>query len=157
MWRIAISDSTKGSRVQAIASTSSSTASLPPGSSNGLSPSAGRISPVSGASRASTQAPLAISSAVTDSGSACSSRRLLSEAKIATSSADTPPTAMPTSMPSGTPSVTSSTPGRAATPSATSRLEMRLPVNIGSISAVITVTIAMQITPTEAFDSFTAA
>ena len=113
--------------------------------------------PDSGAMSVIAATPAAISSAVTDSASLCSTRRLFSELKKATNIAEIVPTTTPISMPSGMPSTTSATPGSTDRPSASSRLDSRLPVSQGSISAVNTVPSAMQVAPTDAFDSLIAA
>ena len=113
--------------------------------------------PDSGAISVIAATPAAISSAVTDSASPCSTSRLFSELKTATNSAEIVPTTTPMIMPSGMPSTTSATPGSTVRPSASSRFDRRLPVSQGSINAVNTVPSAMQVTPTDAFDSLIAA
>jgi hypothetical protein len=153
MCRSATSESTKGSKVQAIASASSRSASRPPGSTSRSPASAGNTNGISGASAHMAIVPEPSSSAVIVSGSACSTRRLLSDPNSATNSADTVPTKMPMRMPAGTPPTTSATPGSTATPSATSRHENRLRASRGSTSAVNTVASAMHVAPTDAFAS----
>jgi hypothetical protein len=100
--------------------------------------------------------PAPSSSVVTVSGSPCSTSRLLSEPKTATRKADSAPTAIPTRIPGGTPPTTSATPGRTAMPSARSRRENRVRASKGSVIATKTVASAMQVAPTDAFDSLIA-
>ncbi len=109
-----------------------------------------------GASRVSVSVPAPSSSAVTVSGSAWLTMRLLSEPNTATSSADSAPTSTPRRMPSGTPPTTRATPGSTARPKASSRTWKGRLATHGSMMEVNTGASAMQVAATEALASFTA-
>lgn len=152
MWRSATSDSANGSSVQATASTTSSTVSRASGSASGIS-SHGASGASSGARASSATAPAPSSTAVIASGSACSTKRLLSDPNTATRIAEITPTAMPARMSPGTPPTTSATPGSTAMPIARSPRENGRRAIQGSTIAVNTVASAMQVAATEALAS----
>ena len=100
--------------------------------------------------------PAPSSSAVTVSGSAWLTMRLLSEPNTATSSAEIAPISTPRRMPSGTPPTTSATPGSTARPNASSRSWNGRLATHGSMIEVNTGASAMQVAATDALASFTA-
>lgn len=116
------------------------------GSNNGMA----------GASTVRVSVPAPSSSAVTVSGSACATMRLLSEPNRPTNTAEIAPTTTPARMPSGTPPTTSATPGNTARPNSNSRGRKGRCVTHGSITAVNTGASAMQVAATEALASLIA-
>ena len=156
MWRNATSDSANGNSVQPSESSSSHAMSRLPGTASRSPANDGNSQGMTGASAVSASVPAPSSSAVTVSGSPCSTRRLLSVPKMPTSNAESAPTTMPMRMSAGTPPTTSATPGNTATPSARSRRLKRVPASQGSSSAVNTLASAMQVAATDAFASLIA-